>query len=185
MRFLILFFSDKLLAILFIVLLSPFVLLLLLIVYLSDLNSPFFLQKRVGKNLSVFTLYKIRSMKPQRSLSYPYETTSNDDPRITNIGLFIRKYSLDELPQLVNILQGHMSFVGPRPVTHNEENNFSMEHWCFRHSVRPGLTGLAQIYKPRKIEDQEELEKMTIKKIDVIFYFSVLLRTLKVFYKNK
>ena len=78
-----------------------------------------------------------------------------------------------------------MSFVGPRPVTNHEEKNFSMEHWVFRHSVRPGLTGLAQIYKPRKIEDQEELEKMTIEKINVIFYFFILFRTINVFYKNE
>jgi lipopolysaccharide/colanic/teichoic acid biosynthesis glycosyltransferase len=175
---------DRLLSLFFLIILLPFILIILLIVFLNDFNSPLFTQKRVGKNLAIFTIYKIRSMRIERLPVSSYKTTQVNDERITSIGYFIRKYSLDELPQLINILQGHMSFVGPRPVTIHEEVNFSKEHWKLRHSVKPGLSGLAQIYKPKDIFEQQMLERLTIENSSFIFYFKVILKTLKVFNKN-
>ena len=177
-------FFDKILSLFILIFLFPFVIIILFLVFIIDLKSPIFIQKRLGEGLSSFSMYKFRSMKIEEKVSSTYKTTSLNDERITRIGFFIRKYSLDELPQLINILQGHMSFVGPRPVTIHEKNNFSKDHWVFRHSVKPGLSGLSQINKPKSIMEQQKLERLTIESSSLLFYFSIILKTFKVFNKN-
>ena len=194
MTYYLLSFFDKILSLFFLIFLFPFIIIILFLIFISDLitvilslkclKSPFFVQKRIGVGLSSFYIYKFRSMKIEKKVSSTYKTTSLNDERITRTGFFMRKYSLDELPQLINILQGHMSFVGPRPVTIHEENNFSKDHWIFRHSVKPGLSGLSQIYKPKSIMEQQKLERLTIESSSLLFYFSIILKTFKVFNKN-
>ena len=116
-----------------------------LIVYIDDPGTVFFSQKRVGKNGKVFRLYKFRTMK----LSTPkYMATMDvDDPDkyITRVGRVLRKLSIDELPQLWNVLKGDMSIVGPRPLIPQEEESHNMRDRFGVYTVRPGVTGLAQI----------------------------------------
>lgn len=110
------------------------------------LDSPggaIFRQKRVGLGGRLFDVLKFRSMVTNADKIGGY-STADGDARITRSGRFIRKTSLDELPQLINVLKGEMSLVGPRPDTPMQEANYSPKEWAKRCSVRPGITGLAQ-----------------------------------------
>ena len=126
-----------------IVVFAPLLVMLSLGIKLSSSGNVLFRQVRVGKNDSRFYLYKFRTMVSNAEAIGSYQTSDND-PRITKFGRFLRRTSLDELPQLFNILKGDMSLVGPRPDVPAQRPNYSPEEWSERISVRPGLTGLAQ-----------------------------------------
>ena len=141
-----------------------------------DSSGPIlFKQARVGQNNRLFTLYKFRSMvvdaeKRQSALLGNSEMTGpmfkmEDDPRMTKVGRFLRKTSLDEIPQLITILRGEMSLVGTRPPTPNEVKQY--ENWHRRRiSAKPGLTGLWQISGRSKISDFVEVVKLDLQYID-------------------
>lgn len=113
-----------------------------------------FRQTRVGLNGREFGMYKFRSMVKNAAQVGPYFTTDND-PRITRVGRFVRRTSIDELPQLINVLKGEMSLVGPRPDVPAQRSLYSAEDWAQRCSVRPGITGLAQaLYRSDSTEVQ-------------------------------
>ena len=148
------------------VLLSPVFLVICLIIYLDDPHgSPIFSQMRIGKNGKAFRFYKFRSMvvnaedlleklQEQNEMSGPAFKMKND-PRITKVGRFIRKTSLDELPQLWNVFKGDMSFVGPRPPLPNEVAQYTEEQKK-RLSVTPGLTCYWQVQPSRNDLDFDE-----------------------------
>jgi lipopolysaccharide/colanic/teichoic acid biosynthesis glycosyltransferase len=117
------------------------------LIWLEDRGPVFYPQARVGKNGKVFTLLKFRSMVPDAEQKGPVWTTSSD-PRITKVGKLLRKTALDELPEILSIWKGDMSFVGPRALAVAEQRQLEEEIPDFRHrtSVKPGLTGLAQVY---------------------------------------
>ena len=116
-------------------------------------TSPFYCQKRIGRNQDTFTIYKIKTMKDGIGPKVDgIELPSMD--RITRVGKFLRKSKIDELPQLINILKGDMSFVGPRPVT---KLNTALAADKKRHTVRPGLTGLAQISNSQTLPVAERI----------------------------
>ena len=100
----------------------------------------FYIQKRVGQGFKEFDLYKFRSMKNEKGL----QITSKDDPRITKVGRFIRKTKIDELPQLLNVLKGDMSLVGPRPLLVEYLPLYTAKQ-ARRHEIKPGITGWAQV----------------------------------------
>ena len=109
-----------------------------------DSRGPvLFRQVRIGRGCAEFRIYKFRSMVPDAPRLGGHSTQMND-PRITKVGRFIRRTSLDELPQLVNVLLGDMSIIGPRPDVAAQRAEYSEQQWRERHSVRPGITGLAQ-----------------------------------------
>ena len=113
-----------------------------------------FRQTRVGLNGREFGMYKFRSMVKNAAQVGPYFTTDND-PRITRVGRFVRRTSIDELPQLINVLKGEMSLVGPRPDVPAQRSLYTPVDWAQRCSVRPGITGLAQaLYRSDSIEVQ-------------------------------
>jgi lipopolysaccharide/colanic/teichoic acid biosynthesis glycosyltransferase len=113
-----------------------------------------FRQTRVGLNGRTFGMFKFRSMVKNAASIGPYFTSAND-PRITRVGRFIRRTSLDELPQLINVLTGDMSLVGPRPDVPAQKSLYSEVDWAQRCSVRPGITGLAQaLYRSDSTEAQ-------------------------------
>ena len=113
-----------------------------------------FRQTRVGLNGREFGMYKFRSMVKNAAQVGPYFTTDND-PRITRVGRFVRRTSIDELPQLINVLKGEMSLVGPRPDVPAQRSLYSEADWAQRCSVRPGSTGLAQaLYRSDSTEVQ-------------------------------
>jgi len=142
------------------VLSSPLWLLIPIAIRLEDGGPVFFPQERVGLGGRVFAALKFRSMRPNaEALTGPVQATEND-PRITRIGRVLRGTAMDELPQLVNILRGDMSFVGPRPLRPGEVDVRGdgqmmrldeIPGYHERHGVRPGLTGLTQVYASRDI----------------------------------
>jgi lipopolysaccharide/colanic/teichoic acid biosynthesis glycosyltransferase len=124
-------------------LLSPVLAATALAVMLEGGRPVLFRQVRVGQGGREFGMYKFRSMVTNAAAIGPYHTSA-DDPRITRVGRFIRRTSLDELPQLFNVLLGDMSLVGPRPDVPAQRALYAPADWDLRCSVRPGITGLAQ-----------------------------------------
>ncbi|MBK8982141.1 MAG: sugar transferase [Ignavibacteria bacterium] len=131
--------------------LAPFILIISLLVKAGSKGPAFFIQSRVGRDNKDFGLYKFRSMKTDSDRS-GLLTVGNRDPRITGAGFFLRKYKLDEMPQLLNILTGDMSFVGPRPEVRKYVDLYSDEQKKIL-QVRPGITDLASI----KYRNENEL----------------------------
>ena len=138
-------------------LLSPVLLAVTIAVMLEDGSPVLFRQVRVGRGGREFGIYKFRSMVKNAAAVGPYHTAS-DDPRITRIGRFIRRTSLDELPQLLNVLAGDMSLVGPRPDVPAQRTLYTAADWQARCSVRPGITGLAQALLRSAATPQQRLD---------------------------
>ncbi|MDB5790424.1 MAG: sugar transferase [Massilia sp.] len=134
---------DIIIAVCALLLLSPIMLFVILAICLYDRGPVFFKQERVGRFGKTFLIYKFRSMVVNAEQVGGY-STADKDPRITPVGRFIRRTSLDELPQLINVLNGDMSIVGPRPDVPAQKTLYTPEEWSLRNSVRPGITGLAQ-----------------------------------------
>jgi lipopolysaccharide/colanic/teichoic acid biosynthesis glycosyltransferase len=134
---------DFLFSLIGLIFLLPFFIVIALIIILTSKGSVFYLQKRVGINGEDFNLFKFRTMKPN-SDKHGLLTIGGRDPRITSVGYFLRKYKLDELPQLFNVLFGDMSIVGPRPEVRKYVDLYSEEQLKVL-SVRPGITDQASI----------------------------------------
>lgn len=128
-----------------ILLLSPLFLILMLAVYIDDPGPFFFRQKRVGLHKATFYLWKFRSMKVSTPKDVPTHLLENPEQYITRVGKFLRKTSLDELPQIFQIFTGSMSIVGPRPALWNQFDLIEERDRYGANDIRPGLTGWAQI----------------------------------------
>lgn len=145
--------AFSLLAILF---LSPFFLVIPIIIKISDKGPAFFKHQRIGKNEKPFVFYKFRSMKLNAD-PYGLSPDSFKDPRLIKCGRFLREFSLDELPQFFNVLKGDMSIVGPRPlypIQIAEMNDYHKQ----RLNVKPGITGFSQIYMRSSLTTKESLD---------------------------
>ncbi len=147
---------DITFSVVIIVVLSPIIFVVALLTKLYDKRPVIFKQERAGKNGKSFIFYKFRTMRTDVD-PFGASPKSADDPRLTKIGKFLREYSLDELPQLFNVLKGDMSIVGPRPLYLTQ-----MTEWNDRQKkrllVKPGLTGLAQISGRGELTREEKLE---------------------------
>ncbi len=160
---------DFLVSLFALTLLSP-VLLITAIAVKADSKGPvFFVQKRVGKDKKLFNMYKFRSMRTDTPHDMPTHLLNDPEAFITKVGKFLRKTSLDELPQLFNILKGDMSIVGPRPALWNQDDLIAERDKYKANSIRPGLTGWAQINGRDELEipvkakfDGEYVEKMSL-----------------------
>jgi putative colanic acid biosynthesis UDP-glucose lipid carrier transferase len=152
--------EDRVLALLALVFVSPIMLLTAILIKLESPGSVFFRQERTGWDGKNFKIWKFRSMKMNHELNGVIKQATRDDPRMTRIGRFIRRTSIDELPQLFNVLAGQMSLVGPRPhaLQHNQEYSNQIVAYLARHRIKPGITGLAQIRGYRG--ETKELEQM-------------------------
>ena len=134
---------DTVMALTALLVLAPVWLLAALAIALESGRPVLFQQTRLGLHGRAFNMLKFRSMHQDAATTGPYFTAANDT-RITRVGRFIRRTSIDELPQLVNVLRGDMSLVGPRPDVPAQRSLYSDADWAQRCSVRPGITGLAQ-----------------------------------------
>lgn len=176
-------FLDVVLSVSLLIFLLP-VLLILIILVRIKLGSPvFFKQERPGKGGKIFTLYKFRTMtdkKDEKGELLP------DSERLTAFGKLLRSTSLDELPELINILKGDMSFIGPRPLL-VEYLNLYNEEQKHRHDVRPGLTGLAQV-EGRNLLSWEERFKLDVKYVNEVSFINdikIVFKTIGVVFKRE
>lgn len=134
-------FLDFSISLVALIILSPLIIILIILLIFANKGKPFFFQKRPGKNSKIFTIIKFKTMRdPKKDES----ELINQEQRITKVGAFIRKTSLDELLQLVNVLKGDMSLIGPRPLLIEYLPLYSKEQ-SRRHMVKPGITGWAQV----------------------------------------
>lgn len=160
------------------VLLSPILALLMGLIFLQDRGPVFFRQKRTGLDGEVFHIWKLRSMSVPPKPTPFRQTRGPHDPRITPLGRWLRATSLDELPQLVNVLAGEMSLVGPRPHPVELDAFYKprFEAYMQRYSVRPGLTGNAQVSGARgPIDSREDMRNRLQHDLDYIRDWSVWL----------
>lgn len=151
---------DFILALMGIIILSPILLILCIAIKIDSRGPIIFKQKRVGLNKSHFNILKFRTMKVDTPKEMPTHLLENPDFFITKVGKFLRKTSLDELPQLFNILKGDMAVIGPRPALWNQYDLIEERDKYQANDIRPGLTGLAQI------SGRDELEIPVKAKID-------------------
>ena len=191
--------SDVILSLFGLVFLSPILILIIILVKTERKGDILFVQDRVGKDQTTFKMYKFRSMVKSNSFSgdvnldefnklsdeekqkkrNEYQTTSSNDSRITKIGFFLRKTSLDELPQLINVLKGDMSLVGPRPDAPVQAIDYKSEDWRQRCLIRPGITGMSQVYGRSNctIEQRIRNDLFYLKNHSYVLYVKIILKT--------
>lgn len=176
---------DIVLSFLGLVILLPVFLILSLLVIIDDPGPVFFTQKRVGINKSFFKLHKFRSMKMSTPHDTPTHLLENPEQYITRMGKFLRKSSLDELPQIWDIFVGNMSIIGPRPALWNQDDLVAERDKYGANDVRPGLTGWAQINGRDELEipvkaklDGEYVEKISFA-FDCKCFFGTIFSVLK------
>ena len=178
--------EDRVLATVALLVLSPVMLLIALGIKLTSPGGVFFRQTRYGFNNNEFVVLKFRAMRNQQDNGH-VEQARRNDPRVTRIGAFLRKTSLDELPQLLNVIRGEMSLVGPRPhaVAHNVEYASVINEYLSRHRMKPGITGWAQVNGFRGetqtldlMRQRVQFDLYYIENWSVLFDFRILLMTL-------
>lgn len=182
--------SDIVIGILALIIFSPLMLLTAIIVKCSSHGPVIYKQQRVGLHNKEFEMYKFRSMRVEEDGSDTRKWTKPGDPRVTGFGRFIRKTSIDELPQLFNVLKGDMSLVGPRPerMFYVEQFKEEIPRYMIKHQVRPGMTGWAQVNGFRgdtSIERRIECDLYYIENWSIGFDFNILVRTVFKGFINK
>jgi exopolysaccharide biosynthesis polyprenyl glycosylphosphotransferase len=177
---------DILISLVGLILSVPISLLTAIAIKITSRGPVLFAQERVGQNGHPFKLLKFRSMRENAEEESGPVWANVDDPRITPVGRIIRKFRIDEIPQMVNVLTGRMSFIGPRPERPVFVNEFETKipFYCHRHSVKPGITGLAQVRHYYTASTEETVGKLEydlyyIKHMSPLFDFMILLDTIK------
>ncbi|NNG92793.1 sugar transferase [Bacillus thuringiensis] len=180
--------ADFLMALLGLVILSPILLLFVLAIKLESNGPAFFLQERVGLNGRVFNIIKLRSMYIDAEKNGAQWAKKND-ARVTKIGAFIRRTRIDEIPQLINMLKGDMSLVGPRPERPIFTEQFNKEIPGFKNRivVKPGITGWAQVNGGYDISPKEKLEFdiYYIKNLSLFMDVKIIFKTIKVIFTGE
>ena len=163
-----------------ILLLSPLFCIIALLIKITMPGSVFFKQQRVGKGEKCFNILKFRSMKVDRAVEAAHDF-SKDQERITPFGKFLRRSKIDELPQLINVLRGNMSFVGPRP-TVKEQTDAYNDYQRQRLNMRPGITGLAQVNGNITLSWDERIEYdiQYINNFSILLDIKIILKTILV-----
>ena len=148
---------SRLAAVAALVITSPVLLAAMLAIRIESAGSPIYRQRRVGKDGEPFEMFKLRTMVADAEFMGDGLAVNRGDPRITRVGAFLRRFSVDELPNLLNIVRGEMAFVGPRPTIQAQVDQYT-EHQLRRLEVRPGLTGWAQIKGRASLPWSERIE---------------------------
>jgi sugar transferase (PEP-CTERM system associated) len=179
--------TDIIFSILGILLASPIFIVTTILIKLESPGSVIYKQKRVGEKGTVFTLYKFRSMKNDAETSTGPVWSNQKDDRITVVGKIIRKLRIDEIPQLINVIKGDMSFVGPRPERPYFVSKLRKEipYYGVRSVVKPGITGWAQIKYPYGASVKDAMEKLQydlyyIKNMSLILDTLIILKTVRI-----
>jgi O-antigen biosynthesis protein WbqP len=169
---------NRLLALFLLVVLSPLFLIVALAILIEDGFPVFFTQSRVGINYSYFYIYKFRSMK-KNTPNVATHLLENPGQYLLKIGGLLRKLSLDELPNLINILKGEMVFVGPRPALYNQDDLMTLRVATGIDKLKPGITGWAQINgrDDISIEQKVQLEQEYMNKRSTLFDFEIIIKT--------
>ena len=170
---------NRLLALTILFIISPILLVLALVILLEDGFPIFFTQKRVGINYTFFNIYKFRSMK-KNTPNVPTHLLTTPNQYLLGIGKLIRKTSLDELPNLINIIKGEMVFVGPRPALYNQDDLMTLRVATGVDKLKPGITGWAQINgrDDISIEKKVMLEQEYMFKRSTLFDIEIIIKTL-------
>ena len=168
---------DMLGALIGLIFLAPIILVLIILLAITNKGNPCFAQKRPGKNEKIFTIFKFKTMNDKKDAN---GNVLPDNERLTFLGKFIRKTSLDEIPQLINVFSGDMSFIGPRPLLIRYLPYYTTMDKK-RHQIRPGITGLAQISGRNLLNWDDRLKKDVeyVENISFLNDFSILLKTIK------
>ncbi len=158
-------------------LISPIFVFLTIFLAFANAGKPFFVQKRPGKNEKIFSIIKFKTMNDRK------DTEGNllsDTERLTPIGSFVRKTSLDEIPQLINVVLGDMSFIGPRPLL-TKYLPYYREEEKLRHTIRPGITGLAQVSGRNLLKWDDRLAKDVeyVKNISFLLDVKIVIKTIQ------
>lgn len=176
---------DFILSLIGLIVLSPVFIILCIWIKLDSKGPIFFRQKRVGKNKKHFNILKFRTMYIDTPKDMPTHMLSNPDQYITKAGKFLRKTSLDELPQIINILKGEMAIIGPRPALWNQDDLIAERDKYGANDIKPGLTGWAQINGRDELEidvkaslDGEYVRRMSFP-FDVKCFFGTITSVLK------
>ena len=169
---------NRLFALFLLVVLFPLFLIVSLVIFMEDGFPVFFKQKRVGINHSFFSIYKFRSMK-KNTPNVATHLLTNPEQYLLKIGKFIRKTSLDELPNLINILKGEMVFVGPRPALYNQDDLMKLRVATGVSKLKPGITGWAQINgrDDISIEKKVQLEQEYLNKRSTLLDIEIIVKT--------
>jgi lipopolysaccharide/colanic/teichoic acid biosynthesis glycosyltransferase len=177
---------SMLFALVALIIASPLLLITALVIRLESKGPAIFRQTRVGENGRHFTLFKFRSMKVGAECAETLIPATQDDPRCTRVGRLIRRFRIDELPQLINILKGDMYFVGPRPFVPDQEESLVQQipHYRQRWAVRPGATGWAQVHRGYCSSVEDNTEKLSydlfyIKNLSLRLDIVTLVKTFK------
>ncbi|MHB1461976.1 MAG: sugar transferase [Armatimonadota bacterium] len=173
---------GSVLALIAIIIFTPLCLIMALVIYLDDPGQVIFKQRRIGLHGREFILYKFRSMRldtPNVSTAEMQRLVAEGANFMTRSGAFLRKSSLDELPQLWNILKGDMSFVGPRPALYSQHDLITLREEAGVHSVRPGLTGWAQVNGRDELDIpvKVEFDKEYVQRCSLWFDIYIIIRT--------
>lgn len=172
---------DFIVSLIILVCLSPFFLLIAIIIKVTSKGPVIFKQKRPGLNQQIFEVYKFRTMKPGSETMIAGKEVLSDDDRVTTIGKYLRRFKIDELPQILNVLKGEMSLVGPRPQRIDYLDQYTKEE-LKRFNMLPGLTGLAQvsgnIYLTVEERTQKDLEY--VKNYSLALDASIIFKTVGV-----
>jgi sugar transferase (PEP-CTERM system associated) len=166
---------------------APITLMTAVAIKLESPGPVLYRQERVGRNEQTFTIYKFRSMSESAEAKVGPVWATEDDPRITRVGKVIRKLRIDEIPQMINVLNGQMSLVGPRPERpfFVQSLNQKIPYYSLRHSIKPGITGWAQISYPYGDSENDAVEKLQydlyyIKNMSALFDLQIIFESLKV-----
>ena len=169
---------NRIAALILLIILSPFFIIVGLLIFIQDGFPVFFKQKRVGVNYSFFHIYKFRTMKKDTP-NVATHLLTNPEQYLLKIGALLRKLSLDELPNLINIIRGEMVFVGPRPALYNQDDLMALRVAVGVDKLIPGITGWAQV-KGRdelSLEQKVALEKEYVAKKSLFIDFQILIKT--------
>ena len=176
-------FFDFLAAFIGLLLLSPIFIIVTILLAIANRGKPFFFQKRPGQNEKIFKIIKFKTMNDKRNKS---GHLLSDAERLTSVGKIVRKTSLDEIPQLLNVLKGDMSLIGPRPLLPEYLPLYDQEQKK-RHQVKPGITGWAQVNGRNAIswEDKFKLDVFYVNNLSLLLDLRILFKTFKKIFKSE